>query len=360
MSLQIRCSVASRGLDVELDIGTGRTLALVGPNGAGKSTLVGVGAGVLRPTEGRVAIDDRVVLDTSRGIDHPAHRRSVGLLTQDPLLFPHLSVLENVAFGPRAAGLSRRVARAQASDLLATLGADRWADRRPAQLSGGQAARVALARALAPEPAVLLLDEPFAAVDAEAVPGLRALVREILGPRTAVLVTHDPLDALLLADDLAVLEDGRVREQGSTRDVLTAPRSEFAARLGGLVLLRGRAHPDGLTTAGGLVVHGETVRTGETRLTVGAPAVAVIDPAGVAVHREPPTGSPRNVWRATITAIEPRGRRLLVRTALPGSGPEESPVDAEITAAAAAELDLRPGLDVHLSVKATEVAIHPA
>ena len=188
----------------------------------------------------------------------PPHRRGVGLLAQQPLLFPHLSALANVAFGPRAQGVSRRAATARARELLAAVDAGALADRRPAQLSGGQQQRVALARALAAGPGLLLLDEPLAALDVDATPAMRALLRRTVrdGNRTAVLVTHAALDALVLADRVVVLTAGRVVEEGPVREVLARPRSPFAARIAGLDLVPGTACAEGLKTADGFVVAG--------------------------------------------------------------------------------------------------------
>src|SRR6185312_16555671 len=189
-------------LDVALRVTPGEVLAVLGPNGAGKSTLLDVLAGLLRPDGGHVRVGDRVLTDVAARVHVPAHRRGVGLLAQQALLFPHLSALANVAFGPRAQGVPRRVAVARARELLGAVDAGALADRRPGQLSGGQQQRVALARALAAGPGLLLLDEPLAALDVDATPAMRALLRRTVRDesRTTVLVTHAALDALVLAD----------------------------------------------------------------------------------------------------------------------------------------------------------------
>ncbi len=349
MSIALRVQVPERDVDLALDVAAGSTLGLVGPNGAGKSTVLAALAGTLRPPHARLEVDGDLLVDTAAGRWTPPHARGVGLLAQEPLLFPHLDVVANVAFGPRSRGVPRGEAVRTARDRLAELGCSDLADRRPATLSGGQAARVALARALAPDPGVLLLDEPMAALDAAVVPQLRSTLAQVLrrrreAGRTAVLVTHDVLDALLLTDTLAVLEHGRVVDVGPTQRVLEQPRSAFAAELAGLNLLRGTASTPGLHTPEGLVVHA----SGATPPT-GAAAVAVVDPAAVAVHLEPPAGSPRNVWPATVTAVEPHGRRALVRTDV---------VSADVTVDAVADLLLEPGRRVHLVVKASEVQVH--
>jgi len=215
---------------------------------------------------------------------------------------------------------------------------------------------VALARALATEPAMLLLDEPFAALDVDAAPALRTLVRTVLGGlgrRVAVLVTHDPLDALVLADEVLVLDGGRVVERGPTKEVLSRPRSAFTARVAGLDLVDGHGAPGGLRTADGGVLAG----TGGA--AVGEPAVAVFRPAAVSVHRGRPIGSPRNVVAAEVSGLEPRGDLVRVRFAA-GRGPAwVAGLAADLTPAAVAELEVVPGAAVHLAVKAAEVRIYP-
>lgn len=339
--------VEPRDVEVELHLHPGETLALLGPNGAGKSTVLAALAGVLRPDTARVVLGEDVLADSSTGRWAPPHARGVALLAQEPLLFPHLDARENVAFGPRSTGTSRRAARREADAWLGELGVGELAERRPASLSGGQAQRVAVARALATAPGLLLLDEPMAALDVSVVPGLRRLLRRVLAGRTTLLVTHDVLDAALLADRVAVMEQGRIVEVGPTQQVLTRPRSTFGARIAGLNLLRGVTTGAALRDADGHLVHG----TSDGKIPDGSPAVAVFSPSAVAVHRTPPGGSPRNVFAATVTEVEPRGDRVRVRT---------TGVDADISLAAVAELDLAPGSSVHLVVKATEVALHPA
>lgn len=338
--LDIAASVAERGFAVELSVAPATTTALIGPNGAGKSTLLDIVAGRLRPDSGHVVAAGRDLTALA------AHRRGIGLLAQDPLLFPHLSVRQNVEFGPRSAGRTRASARRAAEDWLARVGASALADRMPGQLSGGQAQRVAIARALAAEPSVVLLDEPLAAVDIDAAPALRHLLRDVLADRTAVVATHDILDALLLADRVAVLDAGRVVESGPTEEVLSRPRSDFAARIAGLNLLRGVW--DGAALVGlGVSVHGHPHET----LAVGGHAVAVFSPSAVAVYRQAGAGSPRNVLRLVVSAIEPRGDLVRIRA---GS------LQADVTPRAVADLGLVPGDQVDFVVKATEVAIHAA
>jgi len=338
-------TVDERDVALRLEVPEGETVALLGPNGAGKSTVLSVIAGLLTPSSGRVQLAGRDLAGV------PPHRREVALLAQEPLLFPHLSAVENVAFGPRARGENRHRARASARDWLERVGVGDLARRRPHQLSGGQAQRVAVARALAAEPRLLLLDEPMAALDVDVAPALRHLLRCVLAGRTAIVVTHDALDALLLADRVAVVEAGRIVEQGPTSDVLRRPRSAFAARIAGLNLVPGRW--DGAAVRGdGVAVSG---LPSDEPPAPGEDAVAVFSPTAVSVFRDPPGGSPRNALAATVTELEPLGDRFRVR-ALAGS----VPLQAEVTAAAVAELALVPDDPVNLIVKATEVSVHGA
>jgi molybdate transport system ATP-binding protein len=354
--------VPERGIHLTLTVGAGRTLALLGPNGAGKSTALAAIAGLLRPRSGQITLDDRVLF-SSNDPDHgsgsastdgaggaqwlPPHTRGVALLAQEARLFPHLSVLDNVAFGPRSAGVPRGRAREQAREWLARVDAQELADRRPAALSGGQAQRVAIARALATEPHLLLLDEPLSALDVESAPAIRQLLRRVLRDRTTILVTHDILDAVLLADDVAVIENGHVVEHGPTSRVLTRPTSGFAARIAGLNLVRGTARGATVSTAAGLRIEGLT----EDQLAEGQAAVAVFSPSAVGVYRQAPAGSPRNVVTGTVTDLEPHGHQVRVHTAY---------LSADITPAALAELAIAPGDEVVFTIKASEVSVYAA
>jgi molybdate transport system ATP-binding protein len=355
-ALELRVTLAQRDLDLELQVDPGDVVAVLGANGSGKSTLLSLIAGLLRPDTGRITVDGQVLLDTGRRVWTPPHRRGVALLAQQALLFPHLTAAANVAFGPRSKGCSRTEAREIAARWLEAVDASGFADRRPDQLSGGQAQRVAIARALAADPALLLLDEPMAALDVAVAPALRQVLRRVLrqSGRTALLVTHDLLDALTLADRVIVLEHGRVVEDGPARAVLTEPRSAFAARIAGIDLIAGTAGDHGLTTPEGLRIQGIL----DPACIAGEPAVAVFSPSAVAVHLTEPGGSPRNHLPATITELEPRGELIRVHAIESAGG--STGLLADITAAAAADLDLAPGKRVHYAVKATEVAVYPA
>ncbi len=231
MSLVWRGSLAARGHDTAVTVAPGEVLAVVGPNGAGKSTLLELLCGLLRPDDGTLTVDGETLVGPGRFV--PTHHRRIGLLGQQPLLFPHLDVLSNVAYGPRSQGARRGEARRVAAELLDRMGAAELAGRRPAELSGGQAARMALARALAMRPRALLLDEPFAAVDVNYTPKLREVLRDALAEIgcPAILVTHDPADVIALANTVAVFDAGRVVETGPISEVTSAPQSAFTRQL---------------------------------------------------------------------------------------------------------------------------------
>ncbi|SEE93320.1 sulfate/molybdate ABC transporter ATP-binding protein [Ruania alba] len=271
-------------LSASLDVPAGSVLAVVGPNASGKSTLLQLLAGLLTPQQGTVRLSGRVLTDVARGIQVPPEHRGIGLLGQDPLLFPHLSVLENVAFGPRSAGAGRAQARRTALHWLDRVGLDGLGARRPGTLSGGQAQRVALARALAARPDVLLLDEPLAALDAETAPVLRQVLAEQLRTTgtTAVVVSHDVLDAALLADQVAVLHEGAVVEHGPVTEVLDAPATRFTAALVGVALVPGVVRAGGVHTAwGGWPV--SAIGAAPDQIPDGGPCVVRVRPAAVTV-----------------------------------------------------------------------------
>ncbi|RYB94956.1 ABC transporter ATP-binding protein [Nocardioides oleivorans] len=349
MSLHFDAAVLERSVDVSLEVGNGETVALLGPNGAGKSTVLAVAAGLLRPDRGRVSLDGRPLTvrgHPERDVDVPPHDRHVSLLAQEPLLFPHLSVLDNVAFGPRSRGRSRAASREAASHWIAEVGIEELAARKPAQLSGGQAQRAAVARALASDPGLLLLDEPMAALDVAVTPALRQTLRRVLEDRTVLLVTHDPLDALVLADRVVVIHDGKVVEHGPSSEVLARPRSTFTAQLAGLNMLSGTWVDGGVDTPSGHRLEG---RVAGAQPEDGRPVVAVFPPHAVSIFLERPGGSPRNALDVTITHLEPHSGQIRART---------DEVTADVTPQSAAELDLVPGSRVYFTVKANEVLVY--
>ncbi|OBA57999.1 molybdenum ABC transporter ATP-binding protein [Mycobacterium sp. 1100029.7] len=363
--LHLRAVVADRRLDVEFSVSAGEVLAVLGPNGAGKSTALHVIAGLVRPDEGVVRLGDRVLTDTAAGVDVATHDRRVGLLLQDPSLFPHLSVSANVAFGPRSRRGLFRSARADdkktALRWLREVDAQEFADRKPRQLSGGQAQRVAIARALAAEPEVLLLDEPLTGLDVAAAAAIRAVLRGVVARSgcAVILITHDMLDVFTLADRVLVLESGKIAEAGPVSQVLTAPRSHFGARIAGINLVNGTIGPDGtLHARSGVHWHGTSAQRLGTELTTGQHAVAVFAPTAVAVYRDPPHGSPRNCVELAVAELDIRGAAVTVRGREQDDGAPG--LSAEITVDAAADLQLTPGDRVWFSVKALEVTLYPA
>ncbi|HLS13466.1 MAG TPA: ABC transporter ATP-binding protein [Beutenbergiaceae bacterium] len=352
-ALAIHAHVADRNVHLDLQVPQGEIIALLGANGAGKSTALALASGTLRPSTGTVDLSGRQVAGTGTWV--PAHRRGISLLAQDPLLLPHLTVLDNVAFGPQSQGQGRARARAIAIDRLAELGIAELAARRSRQLSGGQQQRVALARALAPDPELLLLDEPLGALDVEAATQMRQALRTSLreAGRTAVVATHDLLDVLALASSVVVLAAGRVIESGPTMQVLTRPRSDFAARFAGVNMLPGtwRTGP-AITVAQAVVIHGLADGDG----VPGQPAAATFSPRAVAVHREAPGGSPRNAVAVQVAGIEQQGELVRVR----GRTTSGLTLAADVTAPAVASLGLVVGDEVTFVIKAAEVSIYPA
>ena len=303
-----------RDVDVSIDLEDGVVTALLGPNGAGKTTVL------------------RAIAD--------GETRRVGLMFQDHLLFPHMTVLDNVAFGPR----SRDVAR----EWLARIGLSEFAGAKPRTLSGGQGQLVALARTLAADPEVLLLDEPLAALDASTRIAVRRDLRRFLAEFTGptLLVTHDPVDAQVLADRVVVIEEGRITQTGTLAEITARPASRYVAEFVGTNLLRGTTRGYALVLDIGAVL---TIAE-ESELSV----CATIAPEAITLHRDEPKSSARNRWHTTVTGVETLGTRVRVQIGAP------IPLVAEVTSAGADDLDLCEGADVWASVKATEIVTYPA
>ncbi len=347
LSLEAKLTADRPGftLKVDLSVAAGETVAILGPNGAGKTTLLRALAGLVQ-VKGHVSLDGEVLDDSETGRHVPTERRHVGLVFQDHVLFPHLSVLENVAFGLRAQG--RHDALRVAHGWLERAGLAEREQAMPRELSGGQAQRVALLRTLATEPRLLLLDEPLSALDVT----VRAEVRRELSRQLAdfsgvrLVVTHDPLEAIALADRLVVLERGEVVQAGTPDEVTAHPRSRFVADLAGVNLLRGMAHGDHVRLANGTEVAVPEAGRGEV--------FAVIHPRAVALYLARPDGTPRNVWRGRSEDVDLHGERVRVRV----SG--QVPLVAEVTPAAVRQLRLDAGAEVWVAVKATEISVYPA
>lgn len=351
MSLEstIELRLGSLDLQAALSVQPGEVVALLGPNGAGKSTLLRCLAGLQPLDHGRITIDTTVVDDPATGTMLQPEVRSVGFVFQQYRLFEQMSVLENVAFGLRARGRPKAAARASASEWLDRVGLGEYEHQRPQALSGGQAQRAALARALAIEPRVLLLDEPLAALDA----GTRSAVRRDLGHHLdgfegmVVLVTHDPVDAYALADRVAILDGGRLVQTGTITEVTSHPRSRYVADLVGVNLVAGTVSNGVLHTPSGATVVIADAAPG--------PSFAVIRPHSIVLVRTAGSeASTRNQWTGTITELDRLGDR--VRVGIEGA----LPLTAEITVAAMDALALRPGDEIHASVKATDIDVFPA
>ena len=335
-------------LDAVLRIAAGEVVALLGPNGAGKTTALRALAGLVPLSAGYVRLGGTTLDQPDRRMWTPTERRHIGVVFQDYLLFPHLSALDNVAFGPRSHGLSRTGARTRAAAWLDRVGLAGYARSRPRQLSGGQAQRVALARALAVDPALLLLDEPLAALDAGTRLDTRAQLQHHLAahPGATLLVTHDPLDALVLAQRLVIIEHGRIVQEGDAATITAQPRTDYVARLVGLNLYRGRAHGHQVRITDSFALAVATDDEGEV--------FVAFPPTAVALYPRRPEGSPRNTWPARITDIARHGDNLRVRLAGPVTAA------ADITQAAASHLHLAPGQEVWAAVKAVETRTYPA
>jgi molybdate transport system ATP-binding protein len=351
--LRLEAAVEERGFEVELEVRPGETVAVLGPNGAGKSTLLGVLSGLLRPTAGRAVLDGEVLFDLSARHWLPPYRRGVTLLAQEALLFPHLTARQNVEFGPRSRGRSRADTRQAGERWLAEVDALALADRRPAELSGGQAQRVAIARALASEPKLLLLDEPMAALDAHVTPALRRMLRDVLRGRTALIVTHDVLDALVLADRVLVIADGRIRADGPTREVLERPTDPFTAELASLNLLVGTA----VASAGSApdaveLPDGRRLPLVATGAPAGSAVGVAVPPSVVSVRVEGDRADAAGGFEldATVQDLEPRGDLVRVRT---------DTLVADLPPTAVADLDLTPGVRIRLSFDPASALVYP-
>jgi molybdate transport system ATP-binding protein len=356
LSADVRIARGAFEVHADLDADDGETVALLGPNGSGKSTVVACLAGLLPPDAGTIVLDGRTLDDVRAHVHVPAEDRAVGVVFQDGLLLPHLSAVENAAFPLRARHIVKTGARDRASELLGRLGfpAGR-ADARPKDLSGGEAQRVAIARALIHEPRLLLLDEPTSSLDVRSRSELRPVIRSILegfaGVR--VLVTHDPVEALTLADHIVVLEKGRVTQSGAPEQLRNAPRTPYVADLVGVNLFAGRLEPldpgagSVVTSAGNVVVPWPDDRSREPVDGV----LAVLRPSDVVLHTSRPEGSARNVVHGRVAEIAIEGKRARVRLAA------SPPVVAEITLGSFERLGLREGENAWASFKAVEVVL---
>ena len=332
-------------LDVRVAAERGDVIAVIGPNGAGKSTLVRALAGIEPLDEGHVVCDGETWDRRGEARLETRHRR-VGMVFQKEMLFPHLTALGNVAFGPRSRGAGRRAAEGTARHWLTRLGVEDLADRRPHQLSGGQAQRVAIARALAAEPRLLLLDEPLSSLDVAVAMSLRIeLVRHLAEyDGVSIFVTHDALDAMTVANRVLVIDEGRVAQEGSPEEVARRPRTEHVARLVGLNVLRGTSSGTSIRLTDGATLVSASPARGDVN--------ACFPPSAVTLTLREPDGSARNRWTGTVTSVAPHGSAVRVHV------DAATGLIADVTPASAAQLGLVPGTRVWATVKATEISVY--
>ncbi len=333
-------------LDVSLTIDSGETVVLLGPNGAGKSTTVAALAGLLPLSSGSITVDG-ITIDDAGDVFVPPQDRRVGVVFQDYLLFDHMNVLDNIAFGIAAGGAKMTQARADAGRWATRFDLGGHLDKRPSELSGGQAQRVALARAIAIQPRLLLLDEPLAALDVETRASTRRILADHLrkfdGPR--LLITHDPTDAFLLGDRIYVVEDGRITQTGTPDQIRSHPATSYVAAVAGTNLLTGS------NRAGMLSLNEVDFELQTSNTHVSGDVLITVHPRAVSLHVNEPQGSPRNTWLTAIDAVEPLGDTTRIFLGDP------LPIAVDITPGATAALGLAPGLAIWASVKATEVAV---
>jgi molybdate transport system ATP-binding protein len=347
LEADIQLRLSRLNLDAAFRVASGEVLALLGPNGSGKSTTLRALVGLLPLTGGRVVLDGAVLEDPAQRARVPPEKRPISLMFQDYLLFPHLSAVENVAFGLRSKGMDKKAAREKASQTLARLGLDGLAEAKPGSMSGGQQQRVAMARALVTDPKLLLLDEPLAALDVSTKTDVRRLLREVLrqSPAANVLVTHDLLDAVALGDRMVVLEAGHIVQTGTPAEVTARPRSRYVADLTGVNLLRGKAQGTLLELDDG----GQLICASPAA----GPALAVIAPAAVSVSRQRPGEPQENTWPGHIRAVDLMGDRVRVRI----DGKPE--ITAEVPPAAVDELKLDDGGELWACVDPSAITVYP-
>jgi molybdate transport system ATP-binding protein len=347
LEADIQLRLSRLDLDANFTVAAGEVLALLGPNGSGKSTTLKALVGLLPLSGGRVVLDGTVLDDPAQRVKVAPEKRPIALMFQDYLLFPHMSALENVAFGLRCRGTDKKTAREKAARALSRLGLDAVTEARPGAMSGGQQQRVAMARALVTDPKLLLLDEPLAALDVSIKTSVRRQLRDVLNSSNAanVLVTHDLLDAVALGDRMIVIENGAIVQAGTPAEVTARPRSPYVADLTGVNLLRGTARGTTLELDGGGKLNCAAPATG--------PVFAVIAPGRVSVARHQPERQEENTWPGQISAVDLMGDRVRVHV-------DGTPaITAEVPPAAVDELKLDDGGEIWASVHPADISAYP-
>ncbi|HTO92330.1 MAG TPA: ABC transporter ATP-binding protein [Candidatus Sulfotelmatobacter sp.] len=354
LQIQVKKQLGSFALDVELATADRGVLVLVGESGSGKSTLLRLIAGIFAPDSGKIVLEGAVLDDTAESAHVPAEARRVGYVPQDYALFPHLTARENVAFGLRARGVAGDELGERTRAALQRMGLAELAGHHPAQLSGGQQQRVALARALVLEPALLLLDEPLAALDLKSRRSIRAELRRLLDelPCVSLFVTHSPAEALAFGEQIAVLESGRITQLGRRDELMHRPRSRYIAEFLGTNLFRARVRAVGEGSVAILAVENGEIAAAPTELE--GEVFAVVDPREITISLELPEGSAQNVLPGRVEDLQPEppgGERIRVSLA------SRPPLVADLTRAAVDRLRLAPGREVYASFKATGVRV---
>jgi molybdenum ABC transporter ATP-binding protein len=350
LSVDVKKSLREFPLEICFDVHPAETLVIIGPSGCGKTTTLNVVAGLVEPDEGRVALPDQVLSDSAAGLSVPTEKRSIGYVFQDFALFPHMSVAENVAYGLRARRRPKNEIQQKVGGALDLLGIAHLRQQRPGQLSGGERQRVAVARAIACDAEILLLDEPLGSLDAQTRNRLRGELQRMLRliGRIAIMVTHDYIDALTFGDQICVMDKGRMLQIGSREELLRHPKSRFVADLTGVNFFEGQVSDspdDGLAR----IWVGDSCLYASCGAQEMGGTLVTFFPSEVSISRDKPSGSPRNVFRSEVKEIVHMGDK--VRVSLNGA----LQMCAEISANALDELALHEGDSVYASLKATAI-----
>ena len=339
---------ATRALaEVSLAIAPGELIALLGPSGCGKTTLLQIIAGFLRPTAGEVRLD-------GNRIEHvPANKRRVGMVFQNYALFPHLSVFENVVYGLRARRASAAAIKDKAAEMLALVKMGGFADRLPRQLSGGQQQRVALARALAIEPGIVLLDEPFSALDKNLRLDMQIEIKGLLKgfAVTSIIVTHDQEEALSMADRIVVMNRGHIEQVGTPREIYETPATPFAADFIGKI----NVLPAVAEGAGRCRVGAVSLAIARTDIPAGTATKLYLRPEDIGVHPNGAAPAGTNALGARITKVEFLGAFCMVSLAV--DAVDMPALTANVPRQAVDAGGITPGVAVRLSVAPTALRV---